>query len=178
MSFLELHSHHLCLMVSLSLYTDGAGLFAGVLNHFLSRGSQCPKVLAATHFHELFKPGLFDPRTRPVTFVHMQVILTDEAGRVLSAPGAQSAVAGGEDQDDVENEILVRPGERITYLYKSAEFSATAMLLLLMNSLCFSECAQVSPKSRMPRCAHPCSASRPASSREPHMFPICSLSAN
>ncbi|CAG8786426.1 15533_t:CDS:10, partial [Racocetra persica] len=32
--------------------TDGAGLFCGVMEHLLKRGRDCPKVVAATHFHE------------------------------------------------------------------------------------------------------------------------------
>ncbi|KAI7885578.1 hypothetical protein K492DRAFT_203978 [Lichtheimia hyalospora FSU 10163] len=31
--------------------TDGAGLLCATLEHFLSKGVQCPKVLAITHFH-------------------------------------------------------------------------------------------------------------------------------
>lgn len=33
---------------------DGAGLFAGVISHMLSLGDESPKVIAATHFHEIF----------------------------------------------------------------------------------------------------------------------------
>lgn len=33
---------------------DGAGLFAAMLHHFLSLGSQAPRLLVATHFHEVF----------------------------------------------------------------------------------------------------------------------------
>lgn len=37
---------------------DGAGLCAGVLTHLLSLGRQAPKVLASTHFHEIFEQSL------------------------------------------------------------------------------------------------------------------------
>jgi DNA mismatch repair ATPase MutS len=30
---------------------DGAALFCSILGYFLSTGSNCPKVLASTHFH-------------------------------------------------------------------------------------------------------------------------------
>ncbi|KAF4510494.1 hypothetical protein G6O67_002374 [Ophiocordyceps sinensis] len=34
---------------------DGAGLFAAVLDHFLSLGGHAPRLLVATHFHEIFE---------------------------------------------------------------------------------------------------------------------------
>ncbi|KAL9109439.1 MAG: hypothetical protein Q9227_005947 [Pyrenula ochraceoflavens] len=41
---------------------DGAGLCAGVLQHFLDRPrEEAPKILAATHFHELFELGFITP---------------------------------------------------------------------------------------------------------------------
>lgn len=51
---------------------DGAGLAAGVFDHFLGLGRQAPKVLAATHFHEIFENNLLDNRPR-LSFGHMQV---------------------------------------------------------------------------------------------------------
>ena len=37
---------------------DGAGLCAGVFQYLLTQGSLAPKVLASTHFHEMFEQGL------------------------------------------------------------------------------------------------------------------------
>lgn len=79
----------------------------------LSRGPDCPKVLAATHFHELFRDDIMDITDLPITFTHMQVIITSSRGEVLS-------------HDDVEDDSVdnspsvtrVNPGERITYLYR------------------------------------------------------------
>lgn len=34
--------------------TDGAGLFCGVMEHLLKRGKDCPKIIAATHFHGFY----------------------------------------------------------------------------------------------------------------------------
>lgn len=51
---------------------DGAGLAAGVLQHLLELGPECPKVLAATHFHELFELGLFEDEPN-VAHAHMEV---------------------------------------------------------------------------------------------------------
>jgi DNA mismatch repair protein MSH5 len=31
--------------------TDGIGLFSAVIESFASRGIDCPKLIAATHFH-------------------------------------------------------------------------------------------------------------------------------
>ncbi|KAJ6445529.1 putative TLC domain-containing protein [Purpureocillium lavendulum] len=41
---------------------DGAGLFAAMLGVFLARGSRAPKVLIATHFHEVFERHYFRER--------------------------------------------------------------------------------------------------------------------
>jgi DNA mismatch repair protein MSH5 len=51
---------------------DGAGLAAGTFLHLLSLGHDSPKVLAATHFHEIFDLGLFDDNPQ-MAFVHMEV---------------------------------------------------------------------------------------------------------
>lgn len=51
---------------------DGAGLAAGTFLHLLSLENDCPKVLAATHFHEIFDLGLFEENPR-LAFTHMEV---------------------------------------------------------------------------------------------------------
>ena len=51
---------------------DGAGLAAGVFEHLLQRGADSPKVLGATHFHEIFETGFLRPRAS-LSFAHMQV---------------------------------------------------------------------------------------------------------
>ncbi|PHH59179.1 hypothetical protein CDD81_3665 [Ophiocordyceps australis] len=51
---------------------DGAGLFAAVLNHFLSLGSQVPRVLVTTHFHEIMEGGYLDHH-RGLVVAHMDV---------------------------------------------------------------------------------------------------------
>ena len=85
-------------------FQDGAGLTSGVLEHLLSLGSECPKVLGATHYHgrlprklrsaqnaELFECGLLAERPL-LAFGHMEV-------RV--------------------DEAALASADRITYLYKS-----------------------------------------------------------
>lgn len=59
---------------------DGAGLAAGAFLHLLSLRQDCPKVLAATHFHEIFDLGLFEDITR-LAFYHMEVYLANGAKR-------------------------------------------------------------------------------------------------
>ncbi|KAI0304271.1 muts domain V-domain-containing protein, partial [Multifurca ochricompacta] len=97
--------------------TDGAGLFAGVVKHLLARGSECPKVIATTHFHELFSTGLLEPQKLPITFVHMEVIFAKRSGGTIdeSSSGAIN-------------------GESITYLYRSGQSpGARATLWLIVG---------------------------------------------
>jgi len=84
------------------------GLFAGVLKHLLARGSDCPKVIATTHFHELFSTGALDPQELPITFVHMEIMFTTRGGEIIDADSTR-----------------VTKGESITYLYRlvSSNFS-------------------------------------------------------
>lgn len=60
---------------------DGAGLAAGVNEHLLGRGVNCPKVLGATHFHEIFESGFLPPRPA-LAFAHMEVRLDDSSESV------------------------------------------------------------------------------------------------
>ncbi|VDC00678.1 unnamed protein product [Peniophora sp. CBMAI 1063] len=90
--------------------TDGAGLFAGTLQSLLARGANCPKVLATTHFHEVFRRDLLDPRRMNVSFVHMEVMFTNAAGEVVGGDVEEgSEVSGSVDERGI-----------ITYLYRVA----------------------------------------------------------
>ncbi|KAJ7175937.1 muts domain V-domain-containing protein [Mycena filopes] len=95
---------------TLSTGSYGAGLFCGVLKHLLNRGPNCPKVLAATHFHDVFREDLLDPDSVPITFLHMQVMFTSSTGQLLDSASTTGHDAQG-----------VRKGEKITYLYRVAE---------------------------------------------------------
>ncbi|KAL9597285.1 MAG: hypothetical protein Q9219_005266 [cf. Caloplaca sp. 3 TL-2023] len=57
---------------------DGAGLACGVFEHLLNLGEERPKVLGATHFHEIFENGFLLPRPY-LAFGHMQVRIDEEA---------------------------------------------------------------------------------------------------
>ncbi len=74
----------------LTSYVDGAGLACGVFEYFLHLGDDRPKVLGATHFHEIFENGFLRPRPF-LAFGYMEVRIDRDA-------------------QDVEDQI--------TYLYK------------------------------------------------------------
>jgi DNA mismatch repair protein MSH5 len=59
---------------------DGAALACGVFEHFLNLGVDRPKVLGATHFHEIFENG-FLPERPEISFGHMEVRV--DAGAAL-----------------------------------------------------------------------------------------------
>ena len=52
---------------------DGAGLCAGVFHYLLTRGSLAPKVLASTHFHEIFEQGIISEQTSGLGLRQMEV---------------------------------------------------------------------------------------------------------
>ncbi|KAH7885327.1 DNA mismatch repair protein MutS [Phlebopus sp. FC_14] len=97
---------------------DGAGLFCGVLKHLLTRGTDCPKVLAASHFHEVFRKDLLEPHKLPITFLHMQVLFTSSEGNVLDTMFPTSDSQSGIGRRSVSDELAA--GEKITYLYRVA----------------------------------------------------------
>ncbi|QKX55952.1 uncharacterized protein TRUGW13939_03051 [Talaromyces rugulosus] len=51
---------------------DGAGLACGIFEYLLSLDEKRPKILAATHYHEIFENG-FLPIRRSLSFGHMEV---------------------------------------------------------------------------------------------------------
>ncbi|KAH8697365.1 putative DNA mismatch repair protein Msh5 [Talaromyces proteolyticus] len=58
---------------------DGAGLACGIFEYLLSLADKRPRVLAATHFHEIFENGFLPPR-KFLEFGHMEVRV-DESTR-------------------------------------------------------------------------------------------------
>jgi DNA mismatch repair protein MSH5 len=57
---------------------DGAGLACGVFEYFLDLGRNRPKVLGATHFHEIFENGFLEERPE-LSFGHMEVLLDTDS---------------------------------------------------------------------------------------------------
>ncbi|KAF2131755.1 hypothetical protein P153DRAFT_429981 [Dothidotthia symphoricarpi CBS 119687] len=61
--------------------SDGAGLACAVMEHLISLGNERPKVIGATHFHEIFEMGFLKPRPA-LAFGHMEVRVDSEASEV------------------------------------------------------------------------------------------------
>lgn len=76
--------------------SDGAGLVAGILTHLLSLGNQAPKVLASTHFHEIFEQG---------------IMLEDNPGLALKQMDVHIRAKGQSDN------VLINHSSEVTYLY-------------------------------------------------------------
>jgi hypothetical protein len=91
---------------------DGAGLLCGVLKSLMDRGNGCPRVLVATHFHEIFRHDLLDPETMPITFLHMQVMFASDDGEECTEAGYDVSGDGGP----------TKSSKRITYLYRSVSY--------------------------------------------------------
>ncbi|MCJ1385759.1 MutS protein msh5 [Xylographa soralifera] len=95
---------------------DGAGLSCGVFEHLLGLGNIRPKVLGATHFHEIFEHGFLKPRTE-LAFNQMEVRIDGNAcdvenqitylynlrpGRSVASYGSICAALNGISQGVVE----------------------------------------------------------------------------
>ncbi|CRK30240.1 hypothetical protein BN1723_014350 [Verticillium longisporum] len=59
---------------------DGAGLMAALVNHFVSLRTKTPRVLAATHFHEIFE-GRHVSESPYLTLAHMDIRLDSRVSR-------------------------------------------------------------------------------------------------
>lgn len=96
---------------------DGAGLMTALLAHFRSLEDARPKVLVATHFHEIFENGFLAEDDEHLAFAHMDVRADFDAvepddqvtylfrlvqGRSASSFGTQCAARNGVDKAVVE----------------------------------------------------------------------------
>ncbi|KAI8690568.1 DNA-MISMATCH-REPAIR-2 domain-containing protein [Fusarium sp. Ph1] len=52
---------------------DGSGLLAALLDHFLLLNQDCPRLLVATHFHEIFEGGYLSRHEGGFRLAHMDV---------------------------------------------------------------------------------------------------------
>ncbi|GAW05700.1 dna mismatch repair protein msh5 [Lentinula edodes] len=112
-----------------TLPTDGAGLLCGVIKHLLARKSNCPKILVATHFHDVFREEILDPKLIPISFLHMQVMFTAARDGSLLEPGSpgnsltsrslSATLSATKPSSSVATQEGLR--EEITYLYRVME---------------------------------------------------------
>ena len=108
---------------------NGAGLLAALIDHFRSLGDERPKVLLATHFHEVFQDDLVE-EGNDMLFTHMDVHLSPDAedlndqvtylfrlvlGRSTSSFGTRCAALNG-----VDNAVIER-AESISRLLAEGE---------------------------------------------------------
>lgn len=108
---------------------DGAGLVTALLDHFLKMGVEAPKVLAATHFHEIFEHSFLDHHRRlALAYMKVHVDLEAEAkdqvvtylfqltpGRSCSSFGSRCAAMNGVD------EAVVRRADALSLLLARGE---------------------------------------------------------
>ncbi|KAK0221916.1 DNA mismatch repair protein MutS [Armillaria fumosa] len=87
--------------------------------HLMDRGADCPKVLAATHFHDVFREELLDPDSTPITFLHMQVLFTSSTGTILEPRDSTPSANPEWDRSSIDRQVNY--GEKITYLYRVVE---------------------------------------------------------
>ncbi|KAI0450679.1 muts domain V-domain-containing protein [Xylaria acuta] len=91
---------------------DGAGLVTAAINHFAGLGRERPKLLVATHFHEILG-GHFLAESAELAFAHMEIHIDLDAltmedqvtylyqfapGRSISSFGSRCAAMNGIDQ--------------------------------------------------------------------------------
>ncbi len=119
---------------------NGAGLAAGLLNHFLSLGSdRRPEVIFASHFHEIFESESFRSHEFQ-NFAHMKVeinydnvatgddpltyLFTLQCGRNSSSFGEQCAKMNG-----VPDAVINRAGAISSIIDRDGDLAATCATL-------------------------------------------------
>ncbi|RYP68990.1 hypothetical protein DL769_005377 [Monosporascus sp. CRB-8-3] len=95
-----------------TISSDGAGLVTALLSHFSTLGPNRPKVLAVTHFHEIFENDFLE-ESGDVAFAHMDIHIDFDApakedqvtylfqlvpGRSISSFGTRCAAMNGIDE--------------------------------------------------------------------------------
>ncbi|KPI35358.1 uncharacterized protein AB675_9898 [Cyphellophora attinorum] len=99
---------------------DGAGLMAGVLQYLLELDLAAPKVLAATHFHEVFELGLFGDDEPNLKHAHMEVRVDkrDDTTTLTSYLTTSNGKQPAQSTRSTTSNNNFEPAERVTYLYQ------------------------------------------------------------
>ncbi|QDS74512.1 hypothetical protein FKW77_007276 [Venturia effusa] len=131
---------------------DGAGLACGILDHLVGLEDNCPKVLAATHFHEIFESGYLRP-SPALAFGHMEVQVDVEAaelenqitylynfkaGRSISSFGTTCAAMNG-----VAPEIVGRAEEFIRLSVRGEDLVAACSAMPEAETMELEEAEQI-----------------------------------
>lgn len=102
-----------------TLSNDGAALFAATIRYLLKQGIDCPRVLATTHFHDVFRRGCLPPEL-PYKASHMQIFLDESYLEADASPGSRSSTSTAA-TSDVRRTIPTRDiKDSITFLYRVA----------------------------------------------------------
>ncbi|GAN10577.1 DNA mismatch repair protein msh5 [Mucor ambiguus] len=80
--------------------SDGSALFCSVLGYFLSKGDQCPKVIASTHFHDLICKNILSVQDG-ITLSQTEIMSQAMENQDNSKDGSQSESVPGK-----ENEVV------------------------------------------------------------------------
>lgn len=141
---------------------DGAGLACGVFEHLLNLHDRAPRVIAATHFHEIFENG-FLPVRPSLSYQYMEVRLDTNAahfedqithlyrvrnGRSIASYGTSCAAMSG-----ISTEIVSRAHDLIELALKGEDLTAACATLSRDEASDLEQTVRLQMMSSLPRIA-------------------------